>query len=78
MKPEKHCPICGKPVNRKRGNAVYCSPSCAKKANTVTDLTDCPYGSWLRCRERNCATCGFHPEVEARRKKALEERYGTG
>lgn len=80
----KLCPVCGKPVIGRRKNALYCSEECAIRQNNKLryrkqpPVSDCPHRPWIRCSDKCCDTCGWNPETEAARKKALEERYGTG
>lgn len=41
---------------------------------------DCTMGVWpdksLLCNPWECATCGFNPRVEKRRKEQLRKEYG--
>jgi hypothetical protein len=76
----KRCKVCGKLIKGRRSDAIYCSEECAKSiGRKKTDPTmECPHRTWVQCNARQCHICGFYPPVESARKKALEERYGTG
>lgn len=76
----KRCPVCGKPVVGRREDAIYCSYECSerKSRHKKDPSAECPHRRWVQCATPKCDTCGFYPPVEEARKKALEERYGTG
>ena len=76
---EFNCEECGRKTIDKsvRQNGKYCSPYCNKraylrrkgKAKDVIIL--CKYNEGVACDSPNCYGCGWHPDVEKKRKELL-------
>lgn len=85
------CEYCGIPVHQQYHR--FCSKSCAAKARCgtpkveVDDSIDwkkvngryrCPYQRFVSCTDRDCANCGWNPEVAAKRsEKILKKLRGA-
>ena len=85
------CEFCGEPMVDAKNR--FCSKSCAAKARNgaqyvIVDkgfawtksmgrLWNCRYQRFVHCEDRNCAKCGWNPEVaKARSEKILESLNG--
>lgn len=84
----KNCEYCGQPTNGQKYR--YCSRSCSARARnnvkpvevntdlnwkeTVGGLYRCQYNMNVRCRDRDCANCGWNPEVAKARLQAVVEK----
>lgn len=86
---ERYCEYCGAPLSFY--NKRFCSHSCKAKANRGVERVEvdmsydwkstgrglwlCRYRKHIQCKDRNCAKCGWNPEVaEARSKVIMEQR----
>lgn len=86
---ERYCEYCGAPLSFY--NKRFCSYSCAAKGNRGVEQVEvdmshdwksagqglwiCRYRKHIRCKDRNCAKCGWNPEVaEARSRAIMEQR----
>lgn len=70
--PTNRCIICGK--NVPSANQLYCGPTCRNKGWYRREV--CLDTDYLDCYGGDCSRCGWNPEVEKRRKEALEAKYG--
>lgn len=88
QKEEKRCEYCGGPMSfySKR----FCSTSCAARSRGGVErvevdmsydwksagggLWQCRYKEFIQCKDRNCAKCGWNPEVAQARLNAIIEQ----
>jgi hypothetical protein len=88
QKREKFCEYCGGPMSFYSDR--FCSTSCAAKARHHVERVEvdmsfdwksagqgmwhCRYQKHIQCKDRNCAKCGWNPEVAEARSKAIMEK----
>lgn len=74
------CAVCGvKAIDRSPAQKrLYCSGECNTRAyrerrGLILDLktTCCTYNKEVLCLDDDCASCGWNPRVEQKRKEAL-------
>lgn len=78
------CEICGNDFVGNRGGLRYCSDFCRKVARNQNRRDDyrrthkgkrdgdgCPYNVGLVCDDPKCSTCGWNPDVKAKRMQQI-------
>ena len=76
---EFNCAVCGRKVIDKsiRQNGKYCGASCNKRAylrrkgQPQKVVPVCKYNEGVACDAKSCYGCGWHPDVEKKRKEKL-------
>ena len=85
---EKYCEYCGEAMNP--SNLRFCSYACSNRAVRGVKRVDvdmsyewnsaggglwhCRYRRHIQCKDRDCANCGWNPEVAEARLQAIMEK----
>lgn len=74
-----NCETCGKETEDHTifGTQRFCCDKCARIARTVKP-TPCPHNPGVRCKDRECASCGWNPVVARRRRAAFARKQREG
>ena len=62
------CMVCGKKgIDHSGGSKKYCSDVCARKGRKNGKGDPCPHNVGVECGKKDCAACGWNPEVSKAR-----------